>query len=145
MPRRDQIDNPYTRLGVSPTDDFATIRAAWRKLVKTYHPDVWFGSELEATRRLMAVNDAFDQITVLHKRVRAEAEAMAKAEQAKPQPRRKPQKARKPRPEATARSAAEPQQTAPARAPRPSPFADRFDKARAAFGRQPEAKVQAFA
>ncbi|WP_425098082.1 J domain-containing protein [Tropicibacter sp. S64] len=136
MPRTAQTDNPYDLLGVSPTDDFGAIRDAWKRLVKTYHPDVWYGSAEEATRRLMAVNDAYDRISVLHKRVKAEAEK-ARTEQ-----RRKPQATRKPRAEARL---AEPQQTAPSRPQRPSPYAGHFDSARAVFTRQPEGKVQAFA
>lgn len=141
MSRRDTSDNPYRLLGVTPQDDFATIRAAWRRLVKTYHPDVWYGSEREATERLMAVNDAFDRITVLHKRVREASETFAE----KPQPRRKPKplQARKPRPEPPRQ--AEPQQTAPSRTNRPSPYAGHFDAARAVFSARPQGKVQSFA
>ncbi|MDJ0821496.1 MAG: J domain-containing protein [Paracoccaceae bacterium] len=83
----DPSASPYDILGVSPCDEFATIRAAWRRLVKTWHPDVWHGSADEAMRRMQAVNDAYDTIARRHKRVQEEMakEAVnAKVETSKP-------------------------------------------------------------
>ncbi|WP_136440043.1 J domain-containing protein [Pacificoceanicola onchidii] len=139
MPRSTSTDDPYALLGVKPTDDFETIRAEWRRLVKTYHPDVWYGSERAATRRLMAINDAFDEISVMHKRAREEAERATKA------PRSEPQTKRAKRPQPKPRAASKPRPTPPMRAQRPSPYAERFDQARAAFTEKDKAKVQAFA
>ena len=64
----------YAALGVAPTDDFDTIRAAWRRLVRTHHPDV---AGPGSTPRLAAINDAFD--TLRHHRTLTAGEARARA------------------------------------------------------------------
>ncbi len=49
-------------LGVSPRDDFATVRRAWIRLVKENHPDV-VGGDLDAlTAKLTRINDAYDSL-----------------------------------------------------------------------------------
>ncbi|WGW04938.1 J domain-containing protein [Tropicibacter oceani] len=144
MPRRTEQTCPYTLLGVSPKDEFSTIRAAWRRLVKTYHPDVWYGSPQEATRRLMAVNDAYDRLSVLHRRVQSALNAQDKAETAK----RAARPAGNTRPTPSPRPApqpAEPVSQPSVRNARPSPFAGQFDDARRIFGEQQVGAVQAFA
>lgn len=52
----------YTVLGVTPEDDFATIRKAWVRLVKANHPDALGGDIETATRRLSRINDAYDSL-----------------------------------------------------------------------------------
>lgn len=52
----------YDILGVSPSDDFETIRSAWRRLVKANHPDIVGGDPGAATRRLAEINDAYDAL-----------------------------------------------------------------------------------
>ncbi|SNS33950.1 J domain-containing protein [Antarctobacter heliothermus] len=52
----------YTVLGVTPEDDFATIRKAWVRLVKANHPDALGGDIDTATRRLSRINDAYDSL-----------------------------------------------------------------------------------
>lgn len=49
-------------LGVSPSDDFATIRRAWIALVKANHPDVVGGDLKELTARLTEINEAYDSL-----------------------------------------------------------------------------------
>lgn len=49
-------------LGVTPTDDFATIRQAWIKLVKENHPDVAGGDLAVLTAKLTRINDAYDAL-----------------------------------------------------------------------------------
>lgn len=49
-------------LGVTPGDDFATIRRAWIRLVKENHPDVVGGDIEELTRKLARFNDAYDSL-----------------------------------------------------------------------------------
>ncbi|MFZ7092387.1 J domain-containing protein [Primorskyibacter sp. 2E233] len=146
MPRPDQSPSPYVILGVSPEDDFSAIREAWRRLVKTYHPDVWYGSAAEATKRLMAVNDAYDRLSVLHNRVREEVRS-AKSKQ--PASKAKPaRRAERPRPETKSRHRAPGQEDrAPAmvRTGRPSAVAGRFDDARAMFSEKAEGRIQALA
>ncbi len=57
--------NPYEVLGVSPNDDEETIKKAYRRLVKKYHPDRYQGSPLadEASEKLKEINLAYDMIT----------------------------------------------------------------------------------
>lgn len=50
-------------LGVSPDADRKTIRAAWKKLVRAYHPDLYRNNQAEGNRRLAELNAAFDLIS----------------------------------------------------------------------------------
>lgn len=50
----------FVRLGVVPGDDPATIRSAWRRLVRSYHPDQVRGDKAAANARLAELNAAFD-------------------------------------------------------------------------------------
>ncbi len=60
--------DPYEVLGVPPDADMATIRAAWRRLVRRSHPDhmIARGVPEEAIRlaqeRMVAINDAWEKI-----------------------------------------------------------------------------------
>ncbi len=62
-------DDPYTVLGVQRTDDEATIRAAYRKLAKKFHPDVNPGKP-EAAERFKAIASAYDLLSDADKRAR---------------------------------------------------------------------------
>ena len=62
-------DDPYTTLGVQRTDDEATIRAAYRKLAKKFHPDVNPGKP-EAAERFKAIASAYDLLSDADKRAR---------------------------------------------------------------------------
>lgn len=53
----------FRSLGVSPDADRATVRKAWRALVRRYHPDQVRGDKVEANRRLAELNSAFDLAT----------------------------------------------------------------------------------
>lgn len=53
----------FESLGVSPDADAATIRKAWRALVRAYHPDQVRGDKIEANRRLAELNAAFDLVS----------------------------------------------------------------------------------
>lgn len=61
--------DPYEVLGVAPSADIATIRAAWRKAVRDSHPDRLHARGLPseavklAEARLVAVNRAWEQIS----------------------------------------------------------------------------------
>jgi len=50
-------------LGVTPKDDFATIRRAWIRLVKENHPDLVRGDPEVLTRNLTELNEAYDALT----------------------------------------------------------------------------------
>ncbi len=52
----------YDVLGVKPTDDLATVRQAWRKLVRTYHPDAFDGDKSASNEFLARVNAAYEAV-----------------------------------------------------------------------------------
>lgn len=56
--------NPYSVLGVSPSATDDEVKAAYRKLVKKYHPDRYTDSRLkeEASEKLKEINAAYDEI-----------------------------------------------------------------------------------
>jgi DnaJ-like protein len=54
--------SPYDILGVSPGADAATIRAAYRRLAKRYHPD-HNPDDPTAAARMAAINAAYDTLT----------------------------------------------------------------------------------
>lgn len=62
------VKNAYEILGVSENDDMQTIKKAYRKLVKQYHPDIiksQANSESymeEATKKTQEINQAYDLI-----------------------------------------------------------------------------------
>jgi len=64
----DAQPDPYDLLGVSPEDDFATIRAAWRQAVRDCHPDTMIARGVPeeaihlAERRLIDLNRAWAEI-----------------------------------------------------------------------------------
>lgn len=57
-------DDPYKVLGVSPNASDEEIKAAYRELVKKYHPDKYQDNPLGdlAEEKLQEVNEAYDQI-----------------------------------------------------------------------------------
>ena len=62
------LDDAYKILGVSKEDDMATIKKAYRKLVRKYHPDIiksqGKGEEYmqEATAKTQEINQAYEMI-----------------------------------------------------------------------------------
>ncbi|MFK7927184.1 MAG: DnaJ C-terminal domain-containing protein [Myxococcota bacterium] len=50
--------NPYTVLGVRKSDDEATLKKAYKRLARKYHPDV--SKEPDADRKFKEVNEAWD-------------------------------------------------------------------------------------
>ncbi|MFC2073667.1 TerB family tellurite resistance protein [Campylobacterota bacterium] len=62
------IEEAYTILGVSPSDDLSTIKKKYRSLVKKYHPDIIQAQGADehyiqdATRKIQAINDAYEVI-----------------------------------------------------------------------------------
>ena len=49
----------YACLGVRPSIDSAALTAAWRSLLKTYHPDVYRGPRARGERITKALNEAY--------------------------------------------------------------------------------------
>lgn len=61
--------DPYKVLGVSPQDSDEKIKAAYKELVKKYHPDNFPGSPLNdlAEEKMAEVNSAFDEIMTMRR------------------------------------------------------------------------------
>jgi DnaJ domain len=51
--------NYYDILGLSDTSEPEVIEAAYRALMKKYHPDKWVGRSTEAERRTKLINEAY--------------------------------------------------------------------------------------
>jgi curved DNA-binding protein CbpA len=49
----------YATLGVLPEANPVVIKAAYRALAQTYHPDKWHGDPAVASRRMAAINEAY--------------------------------------------------------------------------------------
>ncbi|BAQ69008.1 heat shock protein DnaJ domain-containing protein [Rhodovulum sulfidophilum] len=66
------VPDPYTVLGVDPTDDLDTIRKVWRAEVRETHPDRMQARGVPeeaiklAERRLVAINQAWETIVAGH-------------------------------------------------------------------------------
>lgn len=55
------VNDPYQVLGVSPSADEDTIRQAYRRLAKKYHPDLNPG-DASAAQKMNEINEAYDLI-----------------------------------------------------------------------------------
>ncbi|MEL6808802.1 MAG: J domain-containing protein [Pseudomonadota bacterium] len=58
-----EMRHAFKCLGVSPDADRKTIRAAWKKMVRQYHPDQYKNDKAEGNRRLAELNAAFDLVS----------------------------------------------------------------------------------
>ena len=90
----------YDLLGVSQGSDAVTVKAAWRKMVRTYHPDQARQDPVAASRKLAEINAAFDLLSTLVENPAPRREKPRHSAQPKPQT--------KPQPSATARPAQTP-------------------------------------
>ena len=78
----------YELLGVTPDVSDKEMRSAWRKLVRSYHPDLARPDPEEASRRMGEINAAYD--AVAHHRLQKGKQPAAKTRPQKPhQARRK--------------------------------------------------------
>ncbi|KMW57079.1 hypothetical protein AIOL_002037 [Candidatus Rhodobacter oscarellae] len=81
------LRDAYRILGVGPRDDAATVRRAWLRLVRAYHPDMVRGDTGAANQRLAEINAAYDLVEANTQASGAEqasaAEAARQAEQAR--------------------------------------------------------------
>ena len=62
MPKRD----PFEVLGIEPGASATTIKAAWRRLARSHHPDVSGGDSAAsraATRRMAEINAAYEELS----------------------------------------------------------------------------------
>jgi len=68
MHPQNTLEDAYKLLGVSPNDDMQTIKQAYRKLVREYHPDIIKSQGKsedyikEATKKTQEINQAYDMI-----------------------------------------------------------------------------------
>jgi curved DNA-binding protein CbpA len=62
----DNFKDYYRRLGIGPDADGATIKTAFRRLARRYHPDVT--KDKKAARRFLAIREAYDVLSDPHKR-----------------------------------------------------------------------------
>lgn len=55
---------PWAVLGISPTDDLAVVKKAYRSLVKKYHPDTTLNPEAKARfhRECSRINEAYREV-----------------------------------------------------------------------------------
>lgn len=76
-----QLQAAFDLLGVPPGSDAATVKQAWRTLVRSYHPDMAKTDRQQANRRLAEINAAFDVVSASIKRdrTRRRAEALDQA------------------------------------------------------------------
>jgi molecular chaperone DnaJ len=56
------MNNPYEVLGIKPGASEEEIRAAYRELVKKYHPDKYVDNPLAdlAEEKMQEINEAYD-------------------------------------------------------------------------------------
>jgi curved DNA-binding protein CbpA len=59
----------YAILGVLPTAELVVIKAAYKAMLKVYHPDKFNGSQTEAHAKSIEINDAYSILSDKNKRV----------------------------------------------------------------------------
>jgi curved DNA-binding protein CbpA len=95
--RRGSFKDYYRTLGVHPTAGSKTIRAAYRRLSKIYHPDVC--SEPHSTRHMQEINEAYTVLSSplrrLHYDYARSGQLSQVASQAPPRPSSAPRQAHK--------------------------------------------------
>jgi curved DNA-binding protein CbpA len=58
-----ETQEAFRLLGVAPDATPEAVRAAWRAMVRAYHPDQYRGDKEAASRRLAELNAAFDVVS----------------------------------------------------------------------------------
>lgn len=61
-------ESPYIVIGVSPNDDFKTMKKAYRKLAQEYHPDKHREESEKYTILFKRINDAYQRLERMHKK-----------------------------------------------------------------------------
>jgi curved DNA-binding protein len=69
--------NHYEILGVSPDSDFVQITAAWKRLLKKYHPDINQGDE-DANEQTKLVNNAYSVLSDSKRRKKFDKELLSR-------------------------------------------------------------------
>lgn len=54
--------DPYSILGVAPEAEPEVVEAAYRALMKKYHPDRWAGAPEDGKARAQDINAAYDAV-----------------------------------------------------------------------------------
>lgn len=156
-----QREEALRLLGVAPGASAKEIRAAWRAMVRAYHPDQYRGDKEAASRRLAELNAAFDLVSApaqpqtsrpepaaqpqgpraesrrpAHRAAKAEARKRAEARQRQDAHRRSDTQARK--------AAEEPRPSRERATRTPSPAETGFEDALKALSRRPRARLLGF-
>lgn len=58
----------YRTLGILDDAEDIIIKAAYRALAQRYHPDKWVGNQVEATKRMAEINEAYSELSDSSKR-----------------------------------------------------------------------------
>ena len=58
----------YAVLGVARDAEDIVITAAYKAMVKKYHPDVYTGSKAQANKKIREINEAYDTLSDPKKR-----------------------------------------------------------------------------
>lgn len=120
--------NYYDVLGLSESSEPEVIEAAYRALMKKYHPDKWVGRSGEAERRTKLINEAYAALRDPRRRREYDRKHGPKATQPPPKPRQQQQSStRSPRPNPAAQPPPQPRRTAVASAP-PGAFSFAFGR-----------------
>lgn len=88
--------NYYSILGVAPTSEPEVIEAAYRALMKKYHPDKWNGQNAEAELRAKLINEAYSALRDPRRRREYDSRAAAELLRARAGTRYKQQAGTKP-------------------------------------------------
>ncbi|SMP24821.1 J domain-containing protein [Shimia sagamensis] len=84
---KNEIAKAYRILGVTPEVSDKEMRSAWRKLVRSYHPDLARTDPEAASRRMGEINAAYD--AVAHHRLQKDKQTeVKKHRRSRPQPQR---------------------------------------------------------
>ena len=111
----------YELLGVSPTAEDIVIQAAYKAMMRRYHPDTNATPEAEA--RAKAINEAYDVLRDPERRRRYDAQRKGRETSAPPRPAQQPRPEARPSPQASRAREAPPPKAAPRVIPkRPRPL-----------------------
>lgn len=88
--------NYYSILGVAPTSEPEVIEAAYRALMKKYHPDKWSGQSAEAELRAKLINEAYSALRDPRRRREYDSRAAAELLRGRASARHKQQAGTKP-------------------------------------------------
>jgi len=120
--------NYYAVLGLTESSEPEVIEAAYRALMKKYHPDKWVGRSSEAERRTKLINEAYAALRDPRRRREYDRKHPPKPSRSAAAQRPKQQASNQPARARAAPQAATPSRRAAAAPPATSPFAFSFGR-----------------